>query len=527
MGEPTNLGAVINDDTDTQECDISHDGLELYFSSQMLGGYGRNDIWVARRDTLNSPWQQAINLGPAVNSQASEIEPAISPNGLELYFRWWDDWNLRVCTRESTDAPWSSPIIVGPPIGYDAWSPDISADGLSIYFASSRGGYGQDDIWVAMRTTINDPWGEPVNLGPNVNSSSIDSFPSISTDGLTLFFGRGGTTMWATTRKSIDDDWEPAVKLGFSYPAGGYIYGPVLSPDGSTLHFSANSAWGGFGNDDFWQVRFIPIVDFDSNGIVDAADMCIMIDNWHTDSLLCDIAPPPFGDGIVDVQDLIVLAEHLFEEVFPIDLIGYWKLNETEGDIAYNSIGNNHGIISGNPTWQSDDGQIAGALEFDGIDDYISTDFILNPEDGPFSACAWIKGGAPGQAIISQSDGVGTGETWLGADMSGGKLMTGLVTNPLGRFEPTPLESEFVITDGQWHHIGFVWDGSYRFLYTDGVEVAKDTMALTQALMSSNGGLYIGTSKDFDAASFFSGLIDDVRIYDRAMTPEEIEALAQ
>jgi hypothetical protein len=527
MGEPTNLGPLINDATDTQECDISHDGLELYFSSQRPGGYGRKDIWLARRDTVNSPWQEPINLGPAVNSQASEIEPAISPNGLELYFRWWDDWNLRRCTRVSKDAPWSSPIIVGPPIGYDAWSPDISADGLSLYFASSRGGYGKDDIWVATRTTINDPWGEPVNLGPNVNSSSIDSFPSISTDGLTLFFGRGGTTMWATTRKSIDDDWEPAVKLGFIYPAGGYIYGPVLSPDGSTLYFSANSAWGGFGNDDFWQVKFIPIVDFDSNGIVDAADMCIMIDNWHTDNLLCDIAPLPLGDGFVDVLDLTVLAEHLFEEVFPIDLIGYWKLNETEGDIAYNSIGNNHGIISGNPTWQSDEGQIAGALEFDGIDDYISTDFTLNPEDGPFSACAWIKGGAPGQAIISQSDGVGTGETWLGADMSGGKLMTGLVTSPLGRFVPTPLESEFVITDGQWHHIGFVWDGSYRFLYTDGVEVAKDTMALTQALMSSNGGLYIGTSKDFDAASFFSGLIDDVRIYDRAMTPEEIEALAQ
>jgi Tol biopolymer transport system component len=91
--------------------------------------------------------------------------------------------------------------MVGPPIGYDAWSPDISSDGLSLYFASSRGEYGQDDIWVATRTTINDPWGEPVNLGPNVNSSSIDSFPSISTDGLTLFFGRGGTTIWATDAK--------------------------------------------------------------------------------------------------------------------------------------------------------------------------------------------------------------------------------------------------------------------------------------------------------------------------------------
>lgn len=49
------------------------------------------------------------------------------------------------------------------------------------------------------------------------------------------------------------------------------------------------------------------------------ADMCIMIDHWHTDYPLCDIAPAPWGDGIIDVQDLIVLAEHLFEEVPPFE----------------------------------------------------------------------------------------------------------------------------------------------------------------------------------------------------------------
>jgi hypothetical protein len=87
MSEATDLGPLINDAADTQECDFSHDGLELYFSFQRPGGYDRNDIWVARRDTINSPWQEPINLGPSVNSQVAEIEPSISPNGLELYFR--------------------------------------------------------------------------------------------------------------------------------------------------------------------------------------------------------------------------------------------------------------------------------------------------------------------------------------------------------------------------------------------------------------------------------------------------------
>jgi len=59
------------------------------------------------------------------------------------------------------------------------------------------------------------------------------------------------------------------------------------------------------------------MTDLNGDGIVDSADICIMVDHWHTDAPAYDIAPPPYGDGIVDVQDLIVLAEHLFEEVPP------------------------------------------------------------------------------------------------------------------------------------------------------------------------------------------------------------------
>ncbi len=76
---------------------------------------------------------------------------------------------------------------------------------------------------------------------------------------------------------------------------------------------------GGFGISDIWQASIEPIVDLNEDGIVDATDMCIMVDNWGTDEPLCDIGPMPWGDGIVDVQDLIVLAEHLFEEIPPVE----------------------------------------------------------------------------------------------------------------------------------------------------------------------------------------------------------------
>ena len=130
--------------------------------------------------------------------------------------------------------------------------------------------------------------------------------------------------------------------------------------------------------------------------------------------------------------------------------------------------------------------------------------------------------------IISQSDGIGTGETWLGMDALGGKLMTGL--RPPGRRSPTPpMVSDFVITDGQWHHIGIVvaeyQSMRFRYLYLDGARVVMDTQSVE--LSFANGGLYIGADKNLDAMSLFSGLIDDVRIYDVALSAEEIAAMAQ
>jgi len=58
-----------------------------------------------------------------------------------------------------------------------------------------------------------------------------------------------------------------------------------------------------------------------------------------------------------------------------------------------------------------------------------------------------------------------------------------------------------------------------------GIEVAKDSDYV--AGVGSDGGLYIGVDKTLDAASFFSGLIDDVRIYNNVLSAEDIAALSQ
>ncbi|MHC4166972.1 MAG: LamG-like jellyroll fold domain-containing protein [Planctomycetota bacterium] len=70
----------------------------------------------------------------------------------------------------------------------------------------------------------------------------------------------------------------------------------------------------------------------------------------------------------------------------------------------------------------------------------------------------------------------------------------------------------------QWHRIGLVWDGSYRCLYVDGVEVVSDNTLLT-SLKGSDGGLYLGAGSSLAPGTFFSGLIDDVRIYNPTVRP--------
>jgi hypothetical protein len=134
-----------------------------------------------------------------------------------------------------------------------------------------------------------------------------------------------------------------------------------------------------------------------------------MVDHWYENYYLCGIGPTPLGDGTVDVQDLIVLAEHLFGEP---ELLAYWKLDETEGNIAYDSAGTTDATLSGEPVWQPGGDMVSGTLQFDGIEDYANAGFILNPSDGPFSVFAWIKGGAPGQVVLSQLNGA----NWLATD---------------------------------------------------------------------------------------------------------------
>ena len=337
FGIPTKLGSAINSSAADGDVSISDDGLELYFEGRRPGGYGGlGDLYVSKRETTSDPWNEAVILDPPISGPDWDNSPDISSDGLELYFtsNRSGSVDLWVSTRATKEDTWGEPVNLGPTVNSpeDDFGPSISSDGLSLYFGSWRsGGFGKIDLWVTTRATKDAPWEEPVNLGPTVNSANEEAMPDISADGRVLFFGDfmgppqrtggyGGQDLWMTTRTSVNDPWQEPVNLGQNINSSSFDFSPNISADGSTFFFTSDR--GGaqlFEVVDIWEASLEPIVDLNSDGIVDSADMCIIVDHWGTDNSLCDIGPMPWGDGIVDVQDLIVLAEHLFEEVSPVE----------------------------------------------------------------------------------------------------------------------------------------------------------------------------------------------------------------
>ena len=536
FGEPVNLGPPFNTPYSDACFVLSADGLELYISSDRSGGLGYIDMWCSTRENADDPWGPLVNV-QEINSRYNEAFPCLSADGLTLYFSDFYYWiaagdrpggvghhDLWMCTRASRNDPWAAPVNMGTPFnsGNAEVSPTISHDGLTFIFGSKNrsGGLGDYDLWMSKRPAAEGDWAAPVNMGPAVNSSAFDAESWLSTDGLALFFssdrpgGMGSYDMWMTTRSSQAAAWSPPVNLGPAINTSGTERMPSLSPDQKTLYFGSDKP-GGIGGFDLYEVPIVPILDFNGDGIVDVKDVVIMTEHWGEHYPLCDVGPMPWGDGVVDVRDLVVLAEH----IEPIDrtLIAHWSLDEAEGIVAGDSVGNNDGYVVGDPIWVPDGGQVDGAIYLDGIDDVIIAGPVLNPADGVFSVVAWIKGGAPCQVVLSQQGAA----NWLLLHPADGTLMTELQGS--GRFG-APLISDAIISDGNWHRVGLVWDGSYRTLYLDDVPVAEDTQGIPSG---SDADLYIGVSKDYAAGTFFSGLIDDIRIYNVALTAEQIAMLAQ
>jgi hypothetical protein len=216
---------------------LTEDELYLVFASDRPGGQGSYDLYETRRPNVDAPWAPPQPL-PLLNSSGADYEPNISYDGLEMYFISTRPGgigasDIYVTRRPATNAPWGPPQNIGPPLngpGIANDDPYLTQDGLSMYFTS--GGAGGADVYTATRPAIGAPWGnkQPVAAA---NSAQFDHSPlPEGNNGEVLWFsstrpgGGGSSDFWMTSRDPVTGLYDP----------------PILIPDINSTDWDSN-AW--------------------------------------------------------------------------------------------------------------------------------------------------------------------------------------------------------------------------------------------------------------------------------------------
>ena len=199
------------------------------------------------------------------------------------------------------------------------------------------------------------------------------------------------------------------------------------------------------------------------------------------------------------------------------DLVGYWKFDETSGITAQDAAGNgNDGTLSGDPQWAA--GKLGGALEFDGDGDYVDCgdDPILNIT-GQITVACWIRVSqftVGWQAIFTMGD-----DSWRLQRQTTTDNLCWACTGVTGTPGDWWLHGDVNVNDGEWHHAAGVYDGSKYYLYVDGdLDASKDASG---TMSISSYPVFIGANAQ-QSGREFEGLIDDVRVYKRALMDTEI-----
>jgi hypothetical protein len=225
-----------------------------------------------------------------------------------------------------------------------------------------------------------------------------------------------------------------------------------------------------------------------------------------------------------DTEDAAWDNPQFFGTVELAGLVGWWKLDESEGTTAANSSGNdNNDKLIGDAKWQPSGGKIGGAILLDGDGDYIH---IANESNfdftGEVTLSAWIKTNQfdkEYQAIVTKGD-----STWriqrnqdqdtLEFACSGLQVQSG---NQYGALYGTK-----TVNDGKWHHIAGVYDGEKMYMYMDGI--VDVSQSASGAIATNDYPVFIGENAE-QTDRCWCGLIDDVRIYNYALDEDEVLAL--
>ncbi len=224
--------------------------------------------------------------------------------------------------------------------------------------------------------------------------------------------------------------------------------------------------------------------------------------------------------GAKDKADISKAQEfsHAVRVSLGADLVGEWKFDD-EADPTRDSSGNdNHGDLAGDPQWVT--GIFGQALEFNGTDDYVAIADSSVFNTTLLTIAAWVNFSNDSQSFIFEKGNVNTQYSLFshGTDIV-------FRTKPVGGAYDTlsTTKANAGITNDQWHFIVGTYDGAVKKLYVDGVlKLFRDWVKIIEI---NNNGCSIGRFGGTTTGYYFTGSIDDVRIYNQALSTAEIQQL--
>jgi prepilin-type N-terminal cleavage/methylation domain-containing protein len=197
------------------------------------------------------------------------------------------------------------------------------------------------------------------------------------------------------------------------------------------------------------------------------------------------------------------------------NLISYWSF-ESASNLGKDFWGSNDGTLVNGPTQV--DGVIGQALSFDGVDDYvsISTSASLDIDTNPVTMEAWVY-----PTSVSQSYREIIGRGVRGFNGYGLNLNTDKIN--LGYHGGGSLNSVATLNANQWYHVVGIINGASSKIYIDGkVDNTIGTVDIKASIYNATIGAFI-TAPPNTYGYYFPGFIDEVRIYNAALTAQEIQ----